>query len=73
MFDLSVRSIQSAIAEKVVFDDEKKELLYTLGTIFERQGKAEEAIEQYKLIYEIDIGYKDVAAKVDAYYAGTGS
>ena len=27
-------------------------------------------IEQFKLIYELDISYKDVAAKVDAFYAG---
>jgi hypothetical protein len=33
-------------------------------------NKREDAIEQFKQIYEIDIGYKDVAAKVDAYYAG---
>ena len=26
-------------------------------------------LEQFKLIYESDIGYKDVAAKVDAYYS----
>jgi hypothetical protein len=32
-------------------------------------GKSEEAIEQFKQIYEIDIGYRDVAVKVDAYYA----
>jgi hypothetical protein len=34
-------------------------------------GKKEEAVEQFKQIYEMDIGYKDVAAKVDAFYAGT--
>jgi hypothetical protein len=33
-------------------------------------GKKEEAIEQLKLIYEMDASYKDVAAKVDAFYAG---
>ena len=33
-------------------------------------GKKEEAIEQFKLIYEMDIGYKDVAEKVDDFYAG---
>ena len=64
--------LQNAIAEKVVFDDEKKELIYTLGNVLEKQGKMEDAIAQYKLIYEIDIGFKDVAAKVDAYYAGSG-
>jgi hypothetical protein len=38
--------------------------------VLEKMGKVEEAIEQFKQIYEIDIGYKDVSAKVDAYYAG---
>ena len=70
MNDLAVRKLQEALKEKLVFDDEKKELVYALGSVFEKMGKAEEAIEQFKQIYEIDIGYKDVAAKVDAYYAG---
>jgi tetratricopeptide (TPR) repeat protein len=68
MFDLAARTLQNAIKEKLVFDDEKKELVYNLGTVLESMGKKEEAIEQLKLIYELDIGYKDVAAKVDAYY-----
>ena len=72
MPDLAARALQNAIAEKVVFDDEKKELIYTLGTVLEKQGKTEDAIAQYKLIYEVDIGFKDVAAKVDAYYASAG-
>jgi tetratricopeptide (TPR) repeat protein len=69
MFDLASRSLQNAIKEKAVFDDEKKELLYALGCTFEKMKRPDEAIEQFKLIYEVDIGYKDVAAKVDAYYA----
>lgn len=72
MHDLAVRSLQNAIAEKVVFDDEKKELLYALGTVLEKSGRPGEAIEQFKQIYEVDIGYKDVSAKVDAYYATAG-
>lgn len=70
MYDMAARQLQSAIKEKPVFDDEKKELVYNLGLVLENMGKKEEAIEQFKLIYEMDIGYKDVAAKVDAYYAG---
>jgi tetratricopeptide (TPR) repeat protein len=69
MFDSAVRTLQSAIKEKVGFDEEKKELIYQLGCVLESMGKKEEAIEQFKLIYESDIGYKDVAAKVDSYYA----
>jgi len=68
--DLAARTFQNAVREKPVFDDEKKELLYELGNVLEKMGKAEEAIEQFKLIYEVDIGYRDVAAKVVAYYSG---
>jgi tetratricopeptide (TPR) repeat protein len=70
MNDLAVRTLQSAIKEKPVLDEEKKELIYNLGLVLENMGKKEEAIEQFKIIYEIDIGYKDVAAKVEGYYSG---
>lgn len=68
--DVAARTLQNAINEKAVFDAEKKELIYSLGTVLEQMGKAEQAIEQFKQIYEVDIGYKDVARKVDQYYAG---
>jgi len=70
MNDMAARRLQEAIKEKAVFDEEKKELLYQLGSVLEKMGKKDEAIEQFKQIYEVDIGYKDVSAKVDAYYAG---
>lgn len=70
MNDMAARKLQDALKEKVVFDEEKKELIYALGSVLEKMGKADEAIEQFKQIYEVDIGYKDVAAKVDAYYLG---
>jgi tetratricopeptide (TPR) repeat protein len=70
MFDLAARTLQNAIKEKPVFDDEKKDLIYNLGVVLESMGKKEEAIEQFKQIYEMDAGYKDVSAKVEAFYAG---
>jgi tetratricopeptide (TPR) repeat protein len=70
MNDMAASTLQNAIKEKPIFDDEKKELVYQLGSVLEKMNKREEAMEQFKQIYEIDIGYKDVAAKVDAYYAG---
>jgi tetratricopeptide (TPR) repeat protein len=69
MFDLAARTLQNAIKEKLVFDDEKKDLIYNLGCVLDGMGKKEEAVEQFKIIYETDIGYRDVAAKVDAFYA----
>jgi tetratricopeptide (TPR) repeat protein len=70
MFDLAARTLQNALKEKLVFDEEKKDLIYNLGSVLESMGRKEEAIEQFKQIYEADIGYRDVAAKVDAFYAG---
>ena len=70
MNDSAVRTLQNAIKEKPVFDEEKKELTYNLGCVFEKMGKKAEAIEQFLIIYETDISYRDVGAKVDAHYAG---
>jgi tetratricopeptide (TPR) repeat protein len=70
MYDIAARTLQNAIKEKPVFDNEKKELVYNLGTVLETMGKKEEAIEQFKLIFEMDASYKDVGKKVDDYYAG---
>jgi hypothetical protein len=69
MYDLAAETLQNAIKEKSVFDEEKKELIYHLGCVQENMGQKEAAIEQFKLIYKVDIGYRDVAAKVDAFYA----
>jgi tetratricopeptide (TPR) repeat protein len=69
MNDLAVRAFQNALKEKVGFDDERKELLYFLGVAFEKMGKRDESIEQFKAIYEVDTAYRDVSARVDAYYS----
>ncbi|HON07109.1 MAG TPA: tetratricopeptide repeat protein [Verrucomicrobiota bacterium] len=69
MYDSAIRMLQNAIKEKPVFDEEKKDLIYQLGCIYEKMNKKEQAIDQFKQIYEIDISYRDVAAKIDAYYA----
>jgi tetratricopeptide (TPR) repeat protein len=71
MNDLAAKTLEKAIAEKVVFDDEKKEIIYALGVVLEKMGKPQEAIEQFKQIYEVDAAFKDVSAKVDAFYAGS--
>jgi tetratricopeptide (TPR) repeat protein len=73
MNDMAARTLQNALKEKGVFDDEKKELLYALGVVFEKMGKTEEAMDQFKQIYEVDMGFKDVSAKVDAYYRNKSS
>lgn len=73
MYDMAARKLQEALKEKPGFDEEKKDLTYQLGSVLENMGKKEEAIEQFKIIYEMDISYRDVGAKVDAYYASQSS
>lgn len=68
MWDLAKRSLEGAIAEKLTFDDEKKDLLYELALIHQQTGNKEEAFEIYKSIFEVDIGFRDVDAKVTEYY-----
>jgi tetratricopeptide (TPR) repeat protein len=68
MNDMAASTLQTALREKAGFDEEKKELIYALGSVLEKMGKKEEAIEQFKQIYQTDMGFKDVAAKIDAYY-----
>jgi tetratricopeptide (TPR) repeat protein len=72
IYPLAVRNLETALKEKLTLDEEKKEIIYALGTVFEKMGKAKEAIDQFQEIYAVDIGYKAVAAKVDSYYAGGG-
>ena len=70
--DSAVRTFQNAIKEKPGFDDEKKDLVYNLGCVYEKMGKKNEALEQFLQIFESDAGYRDVAAKVDAFYGSQG-
>jgi tetratricopeptide (TPR) repeat protein len=73
MHEMAVRQLNAAIAERTGMDDEKKDMIYTLACVLEKMGKADEAIKQFEKIYEVDIGYRDIAAKVDAFYSGGGA
>jgi tetratricopeptide (TPR) repeat protein len=70
MNDMAANSLQKAIKEKLTFDEEKKQMIYALGLVLDKMGKKEESIEQFKVIYEVDSGYKDVAKRVEDFYSG---
>lgn len=72
-FDLAVEQLQLAKSELPVMNDLRKEVIYTLGGAFDSAGKAKEAIDEYKLIYTADASYRDVAAKINAFYEKPGS
>ncbi len=69
MVDMAIRQLQDANAELLMMDDTKKEILYMIGCLCEEVGNKEKALENFKQIYEVDYGYRDVAQKVESAYA----
>lgn len=70
MTDLSIKQLKDANDELTQMDNTKKEILYELGVIYAKAEKKDEALECFKQIYEIDYGYRDVAARVEGSYQG---
>ncbi len=69
LFDLAVAQLTLAKNELSTMDDTKKDVIYELGTCFELMGKPDAAIDEFKVIYSEDIGFRDVADKINAFYA----
>ncbi|MDO5473007.1 MAG: tetratricopeptide repeat protein [Akkermansia sp.] len=69
MTDMAIRQLEDADKEIVAMDDTKKEILYMIGCLYEKAGNKEKALENFKVIYEVDYGYLDVAQKVEAAYS----
>jgi tetratricopeptide (TPR) repeat protein len=68
MNDLAINAFNDAIKEITGFNNEKKELLYELGLVYEKTGRKEEYLNCMKEIYNNDYGYRDVAGRVEASY-----
>jgi len=70
-YDLAAEQLGRAAADLELMDDTKKSILYELGAVAEAVGDAAEAARYYKEIYQVDIGFKDVAEKVEQVYSGS--
>ncbi len=69
LYDLAVAQLGTAKAELGGMTEQKKEIIYELGACHELMGHLDLAIAEFKLVYTEDIGFSDVADKVNAYYA----
>lgn len=69
LFDLAVAQLNTAKNELPNMDDTKKEVIYELGACYEAMGNPEAAIAEFKVIYSEDIGFRDVADKINAFYS----
>ncbi len=70
MTDLAVKQLKDANDELVTMDSTKKEVLYELGLIYANSERKTEALDCFKQIYEVDSGYRDIAARVESSYEG---
>ena len=68
MSDLAINSMGEAVKEILTFNNEKKELLYELGLVYEKVGRKDDYLNCMKEIYNNDYGYRDVAQRVESSY-----
>ena len=68
MLDFAEKQFATAANEIETMDDLKKEVIYNLGCVLDEAGKSNEALEQFKIIYEVDYQYRDVAERVESSY-----
>jgi tetratricopeptide (TPR) repeat protein len=75
MLDFAINRLSLAESELPSMQENeiKKEVTYNLGLAYEANNDPVKALDQWKKIYEVDMTYRDVAARVEASYGGGGS
>ena len=68
MLDLAMKQLEEASQEILSMDAMKKEIVYSLGLVYERTGALDKSLACMKQIYEVDYGYRDVARRVESSY-----
>ena len=68
MFDLAAKTLEDAVSELPAMDAVKKDVVYNLGLVYEKMDDKEKCVAKMKQIYEVDYGYRDVAARVEGSY-----
>jgi tetratricopeptide (TPR) repeat protein len=70
MLDFAIKQLVLAQSELLPMDEIKKEITYNLGLAYEVARQPEKSLDQWKMIYEYDMSYRDVSARVEASYGG---
>ena len=68
MLDFAVKQLALAKSELLPMDEVKKEIVYNLGLAYEASKQPEKALDQFKEIYDAEMGYRDVAKRVEDSY-----
>ena len=67
-YDMAREQLTDALEDLHTMDAMKKDVCYLLGEISEAMGDKDTAATYYKEIYQADIGYKDIAQKIEGLY-----
>lgn len=71
-YDIAAEQLEKAKSESSTMDDSRKDILYELGEVSELMGQPDKAAIFFKEIYAVDIGFRDVAARIERAYKKTG-
>jgi len=63
-YDLAISQLQKALEGQAGMTERVKEIHYVLGDVFDRSGKPAEAKAEFGRIYEVDIKFRDVSARL---------
>ncbi len=66
--DMAIDQYNATLADLKVMSEDKKETLYNLAIALEDQGKGEEAVVALKEVFQADVSFRDVDARINAYY-----
>jgi len=67
-YDIACRQLASALEDLPIMDANKKRVLYELGELAGLMGDPKKAADFFMQIYQSDIGYRDVAARIEEFY-----
>jgi tetratricopeptide (TPR) repeat protein len=68
LVDLAIEQYEKAAAGASVVDQEVKDVLYALAEAHESQERLTDALTAYKRIFEVDINFRNVSAKIEELY-----
>lgn len=68
--DIALEQLEKAASELHSMDNMKKDILYETGMVCREMGEDKKAVEYFKEIYAVDIGYRDVADLIETAYKG---
>lgn len=68
-YDMAIEQFEKAIKEMPTMDELKMETVYHLGIIYDNLGEADKALNCFKDVYAVNVGYEDVGQRIDNYYA----